>query len=192
MHRRRPRRCGPRRAPLERHEVGDHRDCFGGLLVGVRPAHELVEVVADARELARAFALDGPCRRGPGPRPRHRLPQQRGRRHACRRLVLPGGMLRRRDTGGDHHGAAVSHGRTGDGVWGGGAPRRTLPRGAAREAGGSKGGAASPCQTAVFNTAWAGLRTLKGVRQPPAPGILGRRNLHTRTRRSPIPAVSTP
>ena len=43
---------------------------------------------------------------------------------------------------------------------------------ASRRAGswGFEGGAASPCQTAVFNTAWAGLRTLKGVRQPSAPG----------------------
>ena len=52
---------------------------------------------------------------GPCPRPRHRLPKERGGGHArCRRLLLPGGVLRGRDARGDHHGAALRHGCTGD------------------------------------------------------------------------------
>ena len=67
--------------------------------------------------------------RGPGLRPRHRQPQQRGGRHACRRpLLLPGGVLRPRDAGGDHDGAPLSHERTGPGVRGTASPVRVLPR----------------------------------------------------------------
>ena len=115
--------------PLERHEVGDHGDGLDRSEVGVRPAGELVQVVADARDLAAPLALDRQCRRGPRSRPRHRRPQQDGRRHAGRRrLVLPGGMLRRRDAGGDHDGAAVSRGRTGAGVRGAAPPARPMAR----------------------------------------------------------------
>ena len=80
---------------LERNEVGDHRDGLGRRGVGVRPARKLVQVVADPRDLAGPLALDGPSRRGPRPRPGHRLAQQRGRGHArCGRLLPPGGVLR--------------------------------------------------------------------------------------------------
>ena len=44
--------------PLQRHEVGDHRDGLDGDGVGVRPTRELVQVVADARDLRGALALD--------------------------------------------------------------------------------------------------------------------------------------
>ena len=74
-------------------------------------------------------ALDGEGRSGPAPRPRHRLPQQRGGRHAGRRRLLPpGGVLRPRDAGGDHDGAALSHARTVAGVRGATPPVRPLPR----------------------------------------------------------------
>ena len=77
--------------------------------------------------------------------PRHRHPQQRGGRHASRRrLLLPGGVLRPRDAGGDHDGAPLSHERTGPGVRGTASPVRVLPRQRREKAGGSKGGAASP------------------------------------------------
>ena len=137
--------------PFERHEVGDHRDGLGRRGVGVRPARKLVQVVADPRDLVGALALDGPCRCGLCPRPRHRLAQQRGRRHTRRsRLLTPSGVLRGRDAGGDHHGAMLSHERTGDGVRGR-RPRASAARAAARQAGGSKGGAAPlarpPCST---------------------------------------------
>ena len=63
---------------------------------------------------------------------------------------------------------------------GGGAPVRAVLPPAAREAGGLKGGAASPRQLAVFNTGWAGLRSSgspalalmeRGVRSRPS--VLG-------------------
>ena len=58
-------------------------------------------------------------RRGPRPRARHGLPEQRRQRHAGgRSLGLPVGQFGRRHAGGDHDGAAVSHGRTGVGVRG--------------------------------------------------------------------------
>ena len=99
--------------PLERHEVGDHRDGLGRRGVGIRPARDLIQVVADARDLQIALALDIGRRRGPGPRPRHGLPQQCGHRQAGRRrLRLAGGKLRRRDADPQPHGAALSHQRT--------------------------------------------------------------------------------
>ena len=117
------------------------------------PARELVEVVADARDLATALVLDGHGRCGPGLGPRHRLPQQPGERQACRRrLSLPGGALGRRHAEVDLHGAAVSHERTGAGVRGDGVPRPSAATAAARKAGGSKGGAASPRQSPVMDT----------------------------------------
>ena len=91
------------------------------------PPRELVQVVADARDLPGAFALDGPCGRGPCPRLRHRPPQQLGRRHArCSRLLLPGCVLRRGDAGGEHHGAALRHRRTTGGVRGAASRARPL------------------------------------------------------------------
>ena len=44
---------------LERHEVGDHLDGLDRCGVGVGPAGELVQVAADARDLAGALALGG-------------------------------------------------------------------------------------------------------------------------------------
>ena len=130
----------------EGNKVGDHRDGLGSRDVGVGPARKLVQVVADASDLPGALALDGACRCGPRPRPRHRLAQQRGRRHASRsRLLPPGGVLGGRDARGDHHGAMLSHERTDDGVRGP-RPRASAAPPAARQAGGSKGGAASPRQ----------------------------------------------
>ena len=54
------------------------------------PTRELVQVVADARDLPGALALDIGRRSGPGPRPRQRLPQQGGQRHAGRRVTDQG------------------------------------------------------------------------------------------------------
>lgn len=68
---------------------------------GVGPAGDLVEVVAEARDLPSALALDGLGLDSPRSRTPHRLLQQLGRRHAHRsRLLPPSGMFRPRDTGG--------------------------------------------------------------------------------------------
>ena len=72
----------------------------------------------------------GKAGRGPSPRPRHRLPQQ---------LVLPGGLLRRGDAGGDHNTAAPSHERSGEGVRGRRPPSARC-RGSGAECGGFEGG----------------------------------------------------
>ena len=112
---------------LQRHKVGDHRDGLRCRGVGVRPARKLVEVVPDASDLPSALALDGACRRGPRPRLRHRPPQQLGRRNARRRCLRPpSGVLCGRDARRDHHGAALRHGRTGDGVRGAASRARPL------------------------------------------------------------------
>ena len=135
-----------REGPLYGDKAGDQPRRSRPPPCGYWPTGDLVEVVPDARDLAGALALDGPCRCGPGPRPRHRLAQQRGRRHARRsRLLPPDGVFRRRDPGGDHHGAMLSHGRTGDGARGP-RPHASAAPPAARQAGGSKGGAATPRQ----------------------------------------------
>ena len=55
--------------------------------MGVCPARDLVQVRADARDLPRARALDLPRRRRPGLRPRHRLAQQLGQRHATQETL---------------------------------------------------------------------------------------------------------
>ena len=68
--------------------------------MGVRPAGDLVQVRADARDLPRALALDLPRRRRPGLRPRHRLAQQLGQRHTRRGgLGLPRGEFVRTHAG---------------------------------------------------------------------------------------------
>jgi len=77
--------------------------------VDVRPQRELVQVVADARELTGAFALDGPCGRGPGPGLRHRAAQQLERRHARRRRLLPPGGV---PSAGVTRGASIAVRRT--------------------------------------------------------------------------------
>ena len=71
--------------------------------------------------------------------------------------LAEGDPVRRREVGGDHNGAPLRQERTGAGVRG----QRPRPSGApaaARKAGGSKGGAASPRHSPVFNTGYAGLR----------------------------------
>ena len=62
-----------------------------------------------------------------------------------------GGLVRPRDAGGDHNGGPLSRERTGAGVRGR-RPRPPAVPAAARDAGGSKGGAASPRQSTVSNT----------------------------------------
>ena len=123
---------------------------------------KLVQVVADSRDLAGALALfDSACRRGPRSRPRHRLAQQRGRRDARRlRLLVPSGVLRRGDPGGDQ-GGALSHGPAVDGVRGAAKPACPAARAATQQAGGSEGGRSTPSPAATLNVAWAGLRTLR-------------------------------
>ena len=75
------------------------------------------------------------------------------------------------------------------GGWGGAAlPARPVSR-QRREKLGVEGGRSSPRQTAMFNIAvW--LPSAKPTR-PPTLGNLCRQNLHTRTLRSPLRAVST-
>ena len=83
--------------------------------VGVRPPRDLVQVRADARDLPGALALDLARRHGPGLRPRHRLAQQLGQRHArCGSLSLPDGQLIRGhagvcDGGATRSGATARH-----------------------------------------------------------------------------------
>ena len=129
---------------LERHEVGDHLDGLDRRGVGVGPAGELVQVVADAGDLPGALALDLGRRRGPGAGPRHGLPQQVGQRHAHgRRLGPPVGELGRRHAGVHSDGAAVTHRRTARKERGHGPP---LDRESRRAAGcrGFEGGAQRP------------------------------------------------
>ena len=79
-----------------------------------------------------------------------------------------------------------------------GPPPPTVPP-VARKAMGSKGGGAAPCQAAVFNTASAGLGTLRVPDSSPASApdglpdaeISGRRNLHTIHGEARFQAVST-
>ena len=59
-------------------QVGDDLDRVDGLGVGVCPACDLVQVVADARDLAGALALGLGSGRGPGAGVRHSLAQQVG------------------------------------------------------------------------------------------------------------------
>ena len=130
--------------PRDIDEVGDHLHGLESRGVGVRPARDLVQVVADARDLPRALALDLGRRRGPGARPRHRLPQQVGQRHAdSRRLGAPVGELRRRHAGVDSHDAAISHQRTGRMERGRRRPLSREPDLGARQWG-SEGGRSSP------------------------------------------------
>ena len=101
----------PRRGPLPEQVVGRR-------LVGIHPASEVVQVVADARDLPGALVLDGPRGGGPRPGPGHCLPQQRGKRHSRHgRLVPPGGVLGGRHAGGDQ-GGSVSHGHAVSGARG--------------------------------------------------------------------------
>ena len=122
--------------PRDVQDVGDHLDSDHRRGVRVRPAGDLVHVVADAGDLPRTLALDLGRRRGPGGRPRHGLPQQAGGRHAgrgplaCQAACSSG-------VGGDHDGGAtVSHG----------APPRGAPGAQSANGRGSKGCAAAPRQ----------------------------------------------
>ena len=135
VHRGPRRQAGPRRAATARPtlnrsiNLGPPRPGGG---VGVRPARELVEVVADARDLAAALPLDSE---------RPAAVQVCVRAIACRSSVggrhtrppppwlFPGGALgprhARRAT---HDGAPLSHERTGPGVRGTASPvRRAAP-----------------------------------------------------------------
>ena len=162
----------PRSRGLSRESTGSPaitRDGFGRRLVAVRPARELVQIVADARDLADALALDGQGGRGPCPRPRHCLPKQRGGGDTRRRRLLPpSGMLRRRDAGGDHHGAALRHGRTGGGVRGAVSRARLLiPKRRAKA--GVQGGRSVPfARPQCSNTASAGSLALAASDKPVA------------------------
>ena len=84
--------------------------------VRVRPAAVWFRSLPIARGLAAPLAPNARAGRGPRSRPRHRLPPQPRRRHA------PPGV----DAGGNHDGAAVRGGRTGDGF--GRRPARPLRR----------------------------------------------------------------
>ena len=61
----------PRDLPFDGDEVGDDLEGVGLVGVGVRPAGDLVQVVADAGDLPGALPLDLGRRRGPGAGPRH-------------------------------------------------------------------------------------------------------------------------
>ena len=89
----------------------------------------------------------------PRSRTDHGPPDQRrqGQGYGCG-LGPPVGELGRR-AGDDHHGAALRHGRTVNGVSGGRSPAPVRCSASGATSRGSKGGAASPCQAAVFNTA---------------------------------------
>ena len=98
---RRPRRSsrnvhrgrGVRRGPAPRAPVdGDWRlggDGLGCRAVGVGPAGGLVEVAADARDLAGALALNRCRRGGPRPRARHGLPQRQTATRAAATALAP-------------------------------------------------------------------------------------------------------
>ena len=87
--------------------VQDDVDRLGRALVGVGPAGNLVEVVADARDLAGALPLNPGRRSSPCPRAHHGLPEQGRQRHAGGgSLGPPVGELGRRHAGGDGGGAA--------------------------------------------------------------------------------------
>ena len=99
--------------------------------------------------------------------------------------------------GGDHHGATLRHGCTGGEVRGP-RPRASAARTAARKAGGSKGGAASPRQppcSTRSRLAYAPQRCQTapgpGRRTVCATGNFGTAASPYRTRRSPNPIVST-
>ena len=55
--------------PLDGDQVADHLDGLDGRLVGIGPASDLVEVVAETRQLAGALTLDLGVRHGPRARP---------------------------------------------------------------------------------------------------------------------------
>ena len=62
------------------------------------------------------------------------------------------------------YGASVRGGRTANGLRMRRSPAHPLP-GSGTRGWGSKGGAASPCQTAMFNIAWAGLGSVTVLSQ---------------------------
>ena len=133
--------------PLERHEVGNHRDCLGGGLVCVRPSGASWFRLLPIRAIWRMRSLSM---------------ARAGAVHVRVRAIAS-----RSSAEGD------------------------TPAGGARSWG-FEGGRSVPLPGRSVQHCVGWLTHLKGARQPPAPGILGRRNLHTRTRRRSIPAVSTP
>ena len=87
----------------------------------------VVVAARGVRLVAPVENLEGPCT------------TETKRRHAGRRLVLPGGMFRRDDAGGHHDGATLSHERTRAGVRGAAPPSVRCSGGGARGRG-SEGG----------------------------------------------------
>ncbi len=146
-HRHPPRRCVPRRAATARRRRG------GRSPRRPRPTRRGCSPTEQAGSGCCRSARSVGCARARRPVPmRSRSASAPSRRAAARTatrppppLFPPGGVFRGRDPGGDHHGAMFSHGRTGDGVRGP-RPRTSAAPPGTRQAGGSKGGAASPRQ----------------------------------------------
>ena len=100
-----------REHPFDGDQVGDHLDRLGSRLVGVGPASDLIEIVADARDLAGALTLYFGRRGGPCPGARHGPSQQCRQRHPGGfGLGPPNGELGRRHADGDQGRAALTHG----------------------------------------------------------------------------------
>ena len=142
-------------------KVGEHRDGLGRRSVGVGPARKLVQVVADARSggsvraqwrvparSTSAFAPSPAATSRTATRPP--LPPSPARRRALR-----ASRARRSSRCGAQ---ARAHRRRGSGR---GLPRPLADPRSARKTGGSQGGGATPSPAAAFNTASAGLRTLR-------------------------------
>ena len=70
--------------------VDDHLDGLDRSLVGIGPVCDLVEIVADARDLPCALAIHLGVRHGPGAHPANRPAHQIRQRQACgARLSVP-------------------------------------------------------------------------------------------------------
>lgn len=96
---------------LDGEQPGEHLDRLGGLLVGVCPARDLVQVVADARDLPRTLALRFGRRGGPSAGAAHGLPHQlRQRRAGGGGLGPPLGQLGAGNPRGDDGIAALALG----------------------------------------------------------------------------------
>ena len=81
--------------PLDGDQMRDHLQCLGVSFEGIGPAGDLVEVVADARDLPGALALDLGVRHGPGAHPANRPAHQIRQRQPCGAcLRVPLGTLR--------------------------------------------------------------------------------------------------
>ena len=139
-----------RERPLDGDQVDDDLDGVDPALVGVGPAGDLVEVVADPRDLPGALALDLGRWGGPRPRARHGLPQQGRQRNAGGGSLGPRvGELGRRHAGGDGGGAALGHQDAPPRGKGGKAPIRELHRSA--DLGGFEGGRSHPSPAPMYD-----------------------------------------